>query len=486
MADIQQLIHTIVSDPKIATSSNFADKVYRDEPILFTIPQKEQFTPPRIREMRQLARRGGHEAKVFYEQAKFMESYEDDFDYKGEFSQYFPTYQAMSDAQVRGYFSWRTRVRRGIIGKTSLSYAFVYMYELLNQIGVSTPVDGFHALKKFCKAYNEIDPRINSYAMLWLKDYVVYNNFDKTLLDGLPDVHFDRAVNVLLEYQKYGMDDVFSALNALSSYNLEESRFFKQHPDEVKQVAVRVFSLVSAYYNKNPKKSAREKLFGRICFTPYSMFKSAVFYHKPMRTSFEYELGVCHRYFCENGGWSCERFVWYGNNNKHIGALLKSVDYLMRQAYGFKSTLLPGKLNKIIRGKIEKEIAAYLAEKKASQPKRIDIDVSKLHTIRASSLSIQNKLLVEEEEAEPIETAPVTPAAETGLDWTEHQFVRCLLHGGQYGELLQSRGLMVSVLIDSINEKLYERFNDTVIIDGADGPEVLEDYQEELKGMLAS
>ena len=34
-----------------------------------------------------------------------MEDFEDDFDYRGEFVRYFPTYQAMNDAQLRGYFS---------------------------------------------------------------------------------------------------------------------------------------------------------------------------------------------------------------------------------------------------------------------------------------------------------------------------------------------------------------------------------------------
>ena len=62
------------------------------------------------------------EALIFCKQGKFMEDFEDDFDYRGEFVRYFPTYQAMNDAQLRGYFSWRTRIRRGEINRTSLSH----------------------------------------------------------------------------------------------------------------------------------------------------------------------------------------------------------------------------------------------------------------------------------------------------------------------------------------------------------------------------
>lgn len=488
MTDIQELIHKIVSDPKIAQNSNFASKIYRDEPILIAAPQLEKFTPPKIREMRKIAKGNGFEAKVFYEQGKFMESFEDDLDYRGEFSQYFPTYQAMNDAQLRGYFSWRTKVRHGIVEKTSLSFAFVYIYELLNRIGVASPQEGFHALKGFWAAYRELDSRIDTYVAVWLKDYVVYNNLDKSLLEGLSDDTFDNAVAVLLNYDSYGVDTVFSALNSLSSYDLEESRFFKQHSDAVRNVVRRVFSVVSDYYNRDPRKSAREKLFGRVCANPYSMFRSAVFYHRPLRGSFVYEIGNCHKYICENGAWSCERFFWYGRNNKRIGALLKTVDYCMRQAYGFKSTLQPGKINKVLKGKIEKEIAEYKKDKRGNVPQMIDIDVSKLQTIRTAALATQNKLLVEAvEEKNP----PAVPDKETvqehatGLSAVEHQFMRSLLYEERYDELIRSQGVMLSVLIDGINAKLFDVFNDTVIVDAGNRPELLDDYREELKGMIA-
>ena len=488
VADIQELIQKIMSDPKIATSRNFSEKVYRDEPILIAAPQMEKFTPPKIREMRQLARGGGSETKVFYEQGRFMESFEDDFNYRGEFVQYFPTYQAMTDVQLRGYFSWRAKVRKGNVEKTSLSFAFVYLYELLNQIGVISPEEGFHALKGFWTAYREFDSRINSYAALWLRDYVIYNNLDKSLLEGLSDVDVDKAVVVLLDYQARGAEEVFSALNSLSSYDLESSRFYKEHPDDVRNVVCRVFSVVSAYYNRSPKQSASEKLFGRVVVNPYSMFKSAVFNDRASGGDRVYEIGNSHRYIRRRGDWHCERFVWYGHNNKRIGAILKTVDYLMRQSRGFKSTLQPGKTNKILKGKIEKEIANHEREKRENSPQKIDIDVSKLHGIRASALVTQSRLLVEEPEDE----APLPAAVpenhgrghDTGLDDAELGFVQCLAHGGGHEEFARSRGLLPSLLVDKINEKLFAVFNDTVIVDEGNGAELIEDYREDLRELL--
>ena len=166
--------------------------VYRDEPIRRSPERLASCLPPQYGRMRKLALSYGiyqqAEALIFCKQGKFMEDFEDDFDYRGEFVRYFPTYQAMNDAQLRGYFSWRTRIRRGEINRTSLSFVFVYLYELLNGIGVKSPEEGFRTLKAFWLSYREIEPKIDRYVRLWLRDYVVYYNLDRSLLDelGLP------------------------------------------------------------------------------------------------------------------------------------------------------------------------------------------------------------------------------------------------------------------------------------------------------------
>lgn len=488
MSDITQLIDKIVSDPKIANNSNFGDKIYRDEPILVPAQQMLKFTPPKIREMRRIARGSGYDAKTFYEQAVFMESFEDDFAYQGEFVQYFPTYQHMTDAQLRGYFAWRAKVRAGVVEKTSLSFAFVYIYELLNQVGVPTLLDGFYTLKNFWSAYRDFDSRINSYVELWLKDYVVYNNLDRSLLEDFPDAAFDKSLTVLLNHEAYGAEDVFAALTSISAYKLENSRFYKQHPDDVKDVVRRVFSVISEYHNRNPQKTnACDKFFGRVVASSYTMFKTAVFYDRAPRRDMVYEIGNCHKYICRNGSWACERFLWYGSNNKRIGALLKTIDFLMRREYGLASTLQSGKTNKVLTAKIEKEIVKYREDKLKSAPREITIDTSILQHIRHTALATQNKLLVEElEDVDLPEVADEETAAEnaTSLNETEYQFMHALLYGQPYDSLVQSKGVLLSVLVDGINEKQFDMFSDTVIADVDGRPVLIEDYIEDLKGIV--
>jgi hypothetical protein len=81
-------------------------------------------------------------SNVFYKQGMFMKDFEDDYEENASFSSYFPYYQMLNYEQLRTYFTWRTKVRKGEITDTSMSYVFMYIYELLNNIGVENPQDG--------------------------------------------------------------------------------------------------------------------------------------------------------------------------------------------------------------------------------------------------------------------------------------------------------------------------------------------------------
>ena len=60
----------------------------------------------------------------------------------------------------------------------------------------------------------------------------------------------------------------------------------------------------------------------------------------------------------------------------------------------------------------------------------------------------------------------------------------CLVTGESYQPLVDA-GQMLSVLADEINENLYEQIGDTVIEMQDDGtPVLIEDYLDDLKGML--
>jgi len=467
---------------------DFSHRVYRDEPIAIHEIQVENRTPPIYRAMRKIAITGrsyrDSYEKIFYKQGKFMERLEDDFDYKEEFAQYFPTYQNMSDRQLRGYFSWRTKVRRGVIEKTSISFAFVYIYELINRIGVRSTEDGFHKLKNFWTTYREIDLRIDRYVKVWLKDYVVYYNLNRSLLKDLIYSNYNNALLTLLTYKSHGADEVFSAINSISSYDLRGSRFFKKHPDDVRNITCDVFYALSDYYDIA---KLCETFLGVFYVSTYYMFNSAVFYDKIHRRNFVYEVDEFCQYTCKKGEWSCKSFFHYGNKNQRIGELLRAIDFNMRKKYNFKSTLKAVKTAEIHENIINNCIDKYLEKQKEAARPKIEIDVSKLQNIRNAALQTQSKLLIKEEEetaAPDFYDKKTASENETGLNDIEYLFMKCLLYGQAYNDTVQLKGLPVSVLVDAINGNFFDRFGDTVIIENGGRPELIADYVEELKEII--
>ncbi|MCD8022936.1 MAG: TerB N-terminal domain-containing protein [Lachnospiraceae bacterium] len=153
-------------------------RYYEDERIALS-PERQRSLPPKeYRKMRDLVSYSPfsreNEAKVFYLQAKYMENFEDDYPYEREVQYYYPTYQSLSLEELRGYFTWRTRLRHGELTKTSKTYAYIYIYELLPQIGCETKEEGLEKLIWFYELYRVLEPQIQRYVRQWIVDYAVY------------------------------------------------------------------------------------------------------------------------------------------------------------------------------------------------------------------------------------------------------------------------------------------------------------------------
>ena len=59
-----------------------------------------------------------------------------------------------------------------------------------------------------------------------------------------------------------------------------------------------------------------------------------------------------------------------------------------------------------------------------------------------------------------------------------------LLRGENAETVARKNGIMLSVAVEEINETLFEDFGDTVIDFDGDTPIIIEDYENELKGMF--
>lgn len=423
---------------------------------------------------------------IFIKQGKLLAGYEDDYVYDRRVTHYFPTYQSLTNPELRGYFSWRTKLRRGNLQKTSLTYAFLYIYELLNQIGVADPMDGYRKLTEFRDAYGALDDGILPYLNLWLMDYVVYYNLDAGLLADTPQVRFNRGIAALDSIQSRGDEEVIRAVKQLSPKWLERSKFYREYREDCDTVIVRVLRRMSAHYNARCKKTMVEQYFGSFSQYRVILFDAAVFHERQVEGSRQYKVDENYIYRCRNGLWSVQKYNCLPHSNGKLGDVLKAIDGVMRECYGYGRPIQYKLDTKWILKIIWEEARNLLTEKKAAEEKKITIDYSRLARIRSDAAVTRDRLMVEEEAEEGaplVQTpAPAEEPEDTPLTKDEYRLLQSLLYGRDYG-WVRSSGLMLSVLVDGINDKLYDTFSDSVLL-GDDPPELIEDYIADLKEMI--
>ena len=579
--DVKMLIERIMAEARTHQSARFSNKIYADEPILKTGRQMQNFLPDQYRKMREISRwqddpKGGagrwlSEAELFYRQGLLMADFEDDCPYNGTFKSYFPTYNAMSDRQLRGYFTWRAKVRRGNIEETSTSFAFLYLYELICGIGVDDPLDGFDKIKAFWDAYRAFEPGIDRFARVWLQDYAVFHGLDPKLLRDSKTVMFDNA---LIELRRAVRDLVpasapsaqapkrrkaseptlplppdeareerlMAAINALSTYNLNNSRLDRSHHRDLRHVACAVYVRMARYYDTHRKTGIVASLFGEETAMPYTMFASAVFFAPERHEDCEYRLDPIHIYRCQNGFWECMRIHGSRQKSSKLGEMMRASDQRLRMALDPAHPLKEEKVPKYLAKIIDDEIVAWLSWDAAHQPVKIDIDLSQLGHIRSAAAQTREALLIDEEreddaledaeaagpgkpEARPMTEAIVepvaapmeqdeddeptisteqfgvvapllapapTPATAMPADITSvlapaaEDYLRALLeqNAAQAASAVEKSGQSEDMLVDTINETLFDLVGDTVIEFGAAGPQIIEDYEADVRGYL--
>lgn len=579
--DIKMLIERIMAEARTHQSARFSHEVYADEPILKTGRQMQNFLPDQYRKMREISRwqddpKGGagrwlSEAELFYRQGLLMADFEDDCPYNGTFKSYFPTYNAMSDRQLRGYFTWRAQVRRGTVEETSTSFAFLYLYELICGIGVDDPLDGFNKIKAFWDVYRAFEPGIDRFARVWLQDYAVFHGLDPKLLRDSKTVMFDNA---LIELRRAARDLVpapapsgqtpkrrktseptlplppdevreerlIAAINALSTYNLSNSRLDRSHHRDLRHVACAVYVRMARHYDTHRKTGIVASLFGEETAMPYTMFASAVFFAPERHEDCEYRLDPIHIYRCQNGFWECMRIHGSRQKSSKLGEMMRACDQRLRLALDPAHPLKEEKVPKYLAKIIDDEIVAWLSWDAAHQPVKIDIDLSQLGHIRSAAAQTREALLIDEERedgtpveaeatlieqpntesapgmtAEPGEMtirqdepdeptvsteefgvvapllvsmgAPVTPApteAANKLAPAADAFLRALLeqNAAQATSAVAHSGQSEDMLVDTINEALFDLVGDTVIEFSAAGPQIIEDYEADVRGYL--
>lgn len=468
------------------------DPDYTDEPILPRKKTPEEKLPAPLQAARSLekgaARMYQNRRSLFLNQAKLLEFYKDDYE-GGYISRcYYPTYDLLNNQELRSYFAWRTKVRNGDIQPSCSSFAYLYLYELINGIGTGTPVEGLHKMDDFAAAYKEYESSLMNYYANWRKSYIIYYNLSDSFLEGEEREGEESHMAVLDSAQEQTDDAVAAAVKQLAPGWLNRSKFYKTHQTDMDRVIAQVLRRMHQHYSARSKRTFSEQLFGSRETHSVDLFCHAVFCDPLRHENSRYYITDSHYYECRNGYWTETSCFIDSHKRRKLENLMKTIDASLRVALNDGKPIKSPSQLKWVTKVIEEEVAALLETQKQQEAaaKRVQIDYSALTQIRREAAITQEKLATEEEmeeEAPPaVQPPPPQPEALPGdcpLDKTQYRLMQNLLYGGDMG-WVQREGKMVSVLLDSINEILYETFQDAVIED----QQVVEDYIDELKEMV--
>ena len=474
--------------------------------------------------------------KSFFEEAKSVEDFECVYEGTGatmRFGYGRPSYVTMTDYQLLKYFDFRTRFRHGESPDGPVPFFRVLAFELIDGIGAKDAMDGYEQL---CRLRDLAAPKrmLNSMDITgWINDYVLNWDLDPRLIEerALSERYMDivrlmDAESVLLglpvcAWPQYAAPhpaglpdatDLFDALGACSTYQAEKSRFFRDRREDAAEVACRVFARMVDHCHKRRKVDYVEGL-THADYYLHQIFRDTPFYTPERHADVTIRLRM-ESYRCERGLWYRLRVTQRGYSSRDLGDLLHAVDCTMRKAVGYSSPLKERTIPKYQQKIVDREVEAYLAERKAYEATRIHIDKASLTGIRSSAIRTREALLTDEERGEeptalgsegahvatparpavveagdkaaddtPQTVAAVGDTVAGGLLTADQADILNKLLAGQ--TVSEDAGAFLTLAIDAINEAFLDIVGDTVI-ECADGGYVLvEDYIEEVREALA-
>ncbi len=490
-------------------SSASSEDLHRDTPLPLagttTLPEKESL-PDRIREMRRLYEYGPETAESraanFIRQGIYMADYEDDVPWSGDFNCYFPTYHDLRTQQLRGYFTWRTNLRKGIFSPVPHSAAYIYIYELLNQIGVSSPEDSLQKMLAFERGFLDAgygDDRMRQYLRRWMLEFAVLNSLPKetVLLAAAPELlKEDHALSALREPFFCTDEDLLDAIFFFAGKKLPQSPVFSKDSEHGKRLFCSVWRTAFDLFRKQ-EKNLFTLCFGEQTVRPWRPLSSAVYQPKTRPEDGDFELDPCRIYRSRNGVWKVLSYESLFYDKVRFQGLFHAADQRFRRYFktGHPLREIPSEswAFPYIEAVIEADRRAVF---EASRPK-ITIDLTGLEKIRQDALTTRDSLLTEEELAEirlheepasvhsfSIRSVPEELLPGIPLDPLSLQILRMLLHGEPVAPIIRNQKLMPSILADTINEALFDEIGDTVLLCTNDEFSIVEEYRENLISLL--
>lgn len=411
---------------------------YPHEPVPAHLSPQDELMMNRISRMRALEEvsHNGYIVKrcaevTLVRQGLYMADVEDDFERRVFCAVPRPVYAAMSNSQLRTYFTWRTDARRGKYSEIDKPYVLLYCYELLNKIGAANACEAFEKLLELWEGCGEFAGYLDDVMPRWLKDFYAYNNVTERFPDisALPRFAPGSPQNfAAAEIDAGNYADKLDFLADNSAYNLKGSIFFSEETKPLLNGACEYALNALAKYFKTRGTELSALLCGKLKKDySWSPFCGALVDIDRTEGFRPVTISAAERYCIKRGEPALECFE-FSPAKGFIGYLLKSVEAELRKKTGFKRgitaniTMLQSdvknreKLTAAISDpEFLKVIPAAVSEfcrknniaprKKTAEARevcpreKVEIDVSRLKKIREESDAVAKKLIVAESDS---------------------------------------------------------------------------------------
>lgn len=517
---VNETFNSYKIDPK-----KFNQNKYTNEPV----NQTEQFSIEkkkisRLRQMKALSASNVKDTnKLFYLQGTFMDDYVDNYDINVPCNKNNPVYNNLTIYQLRSYFSWRTLIRNKLYKQTEQSYVFLYIYELLNKIGVKNEIDGLNKIIDLWQNYRVFDKSFDKYLSNWVKDYYIINriNIDFNLIEEELPIKNNDNLKDISEILIGNYENKLEFLDSISNYHILKSKIMEhKYSFLINLVIPEIFKNLDKYFSEN-NLSFVNITFGEFKKKYWNVYENAIYFNNKLESDFVFKFKNLETYYRKGNNYYKETFELSQYSKCIVGYILKNIEITLRECLNFSknlkvnissldelssnaelySVVTDKKFNMIINNTIKK----YLIEHKTEinniitkeKKEEIVIDANKFNEIRKSSSRIQEKLIVEEEtyleKEEQIEVEIINSSQDIfknlidNLNTVELDFLKKIINNEPRNNLIdysKQNNILFEIMIENINKVSLETIADNLIEDNSDEVIIYAEYIDALKEKL--
>ena len=517
---VNETFNSYKIDPK-----KFNQNKYTNEPV----NQTEQFSIEkkkisRLRQMKALSASNVTDTnKLFYLQGTFMDDYVDNYDINVPCNKNNPVYNNLTIYQLRSYFSWRTLIRNKLYKQTEQSYVFLYIYELLNKIGVKNEIDGLNKIIDLWQNYRVFDNSFDKYLSNWVKDYYIINriNIDFNLIEEEFPIKNNDNLEDISEILIGNYENKLEFLDSISNYHILKSKIMEhKYSFLINLVIPEIFKNLDKYFSEN-NLSFVNITFGEFKKKYWNVYENAIYFNNKLESDFVFKFKNLETYYRKGNNYYKETFELSQYSKCIVGYILKNIEITLRECLKFSKNLklnissldelssnaelysivTDKKFNMIINNTIKK----YLIEHKTEinniitkeKKEEIVIDANKFNEIRKSSSRIQEKLIVEEEnyleKEEQVEIEIINSSQDIfknlvdNLNNIELDFLKKIVNNEPRNNLIdysKQNNILFEIMIENINKVALETIGDNLIEDNSDEIIIYAEYIDSLKEKL--